>query len=153
MLALLPAPQAIYAEAEPRLPAATESGTAFDWSDLQPMFCASVLPILGPPFSTELTADFIRVKRYDIKFLMKQSIKRCEYCGHLFGDGNRFACTLDHVIPTSKGGSHFATNLRLCCKRCNSFKNNLMPEQWAELLQRMANSMRSIVASEKEGAL
>lgn len=32
--------------------------------------------------------------------------------------------TLDHVIPKSKGGHHGLANLKLCCKDCNSLKDN-----------------------------
>ena len=44
----------------------------------------------------------------------------CVYCGRgIEGDG--FGClTLDHVRPSSHGGSNDARNLVTACRRCNS---------------------------------
>ena len=36
------------------------------------------------------------------------------------------APTLDHVIPRSKGGTDDDSNLRCCCRRCNSLKSDAM---------------------------
>lgn len=32
--------------------------------------------------------------------------------------------TIDHIIPTSKGGQHTASNIRLICRSCNSSKKD-----------------------------
>lgn len=44
----------------------------------------------------------------------------CVYCG-------RYADTVDHVVPVSKGGADTAENLRAACKECNGSKSNKMP--------------------------
>ncbi|WP_025762885.1 HNH endonuclease [Dyadobacter tibetensis] len=55
--------------------------------------------------------------------LFKRDRNRCQYCGtheHL---------TLDHVIPKSRGGRTSWDNLSTACKRCNSKKGDLTPEE------------------------
>jgi 5-methylcytosine-specific restriction endonuclease McrA len=32
--------------------------------------------------------------------------------------------TLDHLLPTSKGGTHNLENLRLTCRKCNGSRGN-----------------------------
>lgn len=38
---------------------------------------------------------------------------------------------VDHVTPHSRGGSDEMNNLLAACKRCNSSKGALLPEEWA----------------------
>ena len=55
--------------------------------------------------------------------LFKRDGNRCQYCGthdHL---------TLDHVLPKSRGGKTNWDNLTTACKRCNSRKGDLTPEE------------------------
>jgi hypothetical protein len=42
----------------------------------------------------------------------------CCYCGASVEDGALL--TLDHIRPSSRGGSNEASNLVTCCRRCNS---------------------------------
>jgi hypothetical protein len=46
----------------------------------------------------------------------------CFYCGA------PEARTVDHVIPSSLGGSNTIGNKVLCCERCNNIKGSLLPE-------------------------
>lgn len=61
----------------------------------------------------------------------------CFYCGTHMGLKNP-ECTLDHVIPKSKGGSNRMWNLVVSCRPCNSEKNDKDPaeEQLAVVLTR-----------------
>ncbi|HLB63077.1 MAG TPA: HNH endonuclease [Actinomycetota bacterium] len=46
----------------------------------------------------------------------------CQYCGST-------AENLDHVIPRSKGGGHTWDNVVASCRRCNSKKENRLPQE------------------------
>lgn len=43
--------------------------------------------------------------------------------------------TIDHIIPVSRGGNDDLKNKVWCCQKCNSFKSNLMPEEFVEYLK------------------
>lgn len=43
------------------------------------------------------------------------------------GDGRE---TIDHWVPTSKGGPNVVENLRPSCLNCNQEKGNMTPSQW-----------------------
>ena len=66
----------------------------------------------------------------------------CAYCGismlpmtiSLNGEEHRHA-TVDHIIPTSKGGVDEIENTLAACQRCNSFKSNLSVEEFAKSLE------------------
>lgn len=45
---------------------------------------------------------------------------RCAYCGKILG--RKFH--VDHVIPTSRGGTSEDDNLLAACQRCNLWKKN-----------------------------
>ena len=53
--------------------------------------------------------------------------RRCVYCGTALGLDN---ATLDHVIPTSRGGSHLPGNLVSACPGCNQLKGALLPTEF-----------------------
>lgn len=62
---------------------------------------------------------------------------RCQYCGvHIL---SREQATVDHVIPSSLGGSHANTNLRTACKSCNSTKSDRSVE-WLRLFLALAKT-------------
>lgn len=47
--------------------------------------------------------------------------ENCYYCGCKLGKHEK---TIDHKKPVSKGGTNDTDNLVICCKVCNSTKNN-----------------------------
>jgi HNH endonuclease len=47
---------------------------------------------------------------------------RCVYCGMP-------AETIDHVLPTSRGGLNTWENLAACCRSCNNRKADRLPEE------------------------
>lgn len=59
--------------------------------------------------------------------------QRCVYCRLPL---EYAACTLDHVLPRSRGGVTADENLVLCCMPCNNRKGNRTPEEWQAALRR-----------------
>ncbi len=55
--------------------------------------------------------------------IFKRDNFECQYCG------TKRDLTLDHVIPSSRGGGHSWTNLVTACKRCNAKKGDFTPEE------------------------
>jgi 5-methylcytosine-specific restriction endonuclease McrA len=47
----------------------------------------------------------------------------CSYCGA------KENLTIDHIIPSSRGGKDIWDNLVSCCNRCNTLKGNRTPEE------------------------
>lgn len=56
--------------------------------------------------------------------------QECQYCG------SRRDLTLDHVLPTSRGGAHNWTNVVTACRRCNHRKGDQTPEEAGMVLLR-----------------
>lgn len=54
--------------------------------------------------------------------LLARDESECCYCG-------KYASTIDHVIPRSKGGKHDWDNVVSSCVKCNSYKADRTPEQ------------------------
>lgn len=55
--------------------------------------------------------------------IFKRDNFECQYCG------TKRDLTLDHVLPTSRGGPHSWLNLVTACKRCNARKGDYTPEE------------------------
>lgn len=57
--------------------------------------------------------------------ILRRDNFRCRYCGTARAD-----LTIDHVIPTSRGGHpEKKANLVACCFKCNQLKANMTPEE------------------------
>ena len=67
------------------------------------------------------------------KILVKQHGNECFYCTRSFEEvdgGEERLRTLDHLTPLSRGGTHFITNLVLCCTKCNNAKGNMTLDEY-----------------------
>jgi 5-methylcytosine-specific restriction endonuclease McrA len=62
----------------------------------------------------------------DIARLFKRQDGRCVYCNARL---ERYE--VDHIIPVSRGGSNWPSNLQLLCMRCNRSKQNKLPEEFS----------------------
>lgn len=63
------------------------------------------------------------------KGVLRRDDNCCAYCG-------RFANTIDHVQPRSRGGRDSWENLVACCLRCNNVKGDRTPEEMGWTLLR-----------------
>lgn len=58
--------------------------------------------------------------------LIKRDLGVCQYCSRkLIGT----QITIDHIMPTSRGGKTSFTNCVVACKNCNIFKGNKTPDE------------------------
>ncbi|MCK6617503.1 MAG: HNH endonuclease [Cyclobacteriaceae bacterium] len=55
--------------------------------------------------------------------IFKRDNFECQYCG------TKKELTLDHLIPSSRGGQHTWHNLVTACKSCNTRKGDFTPEE------------------------
>ena len=63
---------------------------------------------------------------YEVKEYLLQKWKwKCAYCGR----GSR-PLEVEHIIPTSRGGSDRVSNLTLACRKCNLQKGNQTAEEY-----------------------
>ena len=60
--------------------------------------------------------------------IMKRDGYKCLYCGATEN------LTLDHILPSSRGGEDTWENLATCCGSCNVKKGNKTPEEAGMLL-------------------
>lgn len=72
-------------------------------------------------------------------FVFDRDGDRCVYCeenqrGPTFLDKVPIRLTLDHLIPTSKGGRTVRSNLVTCCNRCNNARGDMDIVEWLALL-------------------
>ena len=56
----------------------------------------------------------------------------CVYCGVTL---DIEILSLDHILPVSRGGNYFLTNMRDCCQRRNQIKGMMEEPEFAELLR------------------
>lgn len=66
--------------------------------------------------------------------LKKKYNFKCAFCGECK------PLTKDHIIPLSKGGSNYITNIQPLCRNCNSKKNNKIIHDNPELLKGESNN-------------
>ena len=70
----------------------------------------------------------------------------CPYCGNRFARRGERMKTIDHVHPTSKGGSPGFENRVACCWRCNNDKMDLGLTKWLALLVERSDRRATHVA-------
>ncbi len=71
----------------------------------------------------------------ELREIYRSSSGKCSYCGTQVSRP-RFSRTnlrgFDHVVPLIKGGKHTASNIVVCCRTCNTNKNDKLEYQKAE---------------------
>ena len=71
--------------------------------------------------------NYVRVPHQSRVAVTRRSVfardgHRCQYCGAQ-------AENIDHVVPRSRGGAHSWDNVVACCRRCNTRKEDRLPEE------------------------
>lgn len=61
----------------------------------------------------------------------------CHYCRSNVG---RERLTMDHVVPLSRGGKSKKGNIVPACKACNNKKKSMVPLEWEEYIETLAES-------------
>lgn len=85
--------------------------------------------------------DYVRIPYSKIRnakpsrnSIHKRDGYRCSYCNSTRN------LTIDHIIPSSRGGGNFWENLTSCCGNCNTKKSNRTPEEAGMRLLRPARA-------------
>ena len=65
----------------------------------------------------------------------------CYYCNREVGRGN---LTMDHIVPLSRGGKSKKGNIVPACKDCNNKKKYLLPIEWDEYINSLADMKSSV---------
>ena len=79
--------------------------------------------------AAEATADGT-ITAADIRAQKKRQRGRCYWCSEKVGRDFH----VDHFVPLSKGGSNGPENVVIACPPCNLRKNNLLPSEFAGVL-------------------
>jgi len=91
-----------------------------------------------------LAADEDHVRREKAK---ARELRNSQWWKNLRGEGQCYYCqarfsvsnlTMDHVVPIVRGGRSTKSNIVPCCKQCNSKKKHMLPIEWQEYLDSLA---------------
>lgn len=79
--------------------------------------------------------DFIEHRNTQIKRNIDRKNKEsCYYCRCKL---NHQTLTIDHIIPSSRGGNSTSYNKLSSCHRCNNVKADYLPTEFLKFLQKM----------------
>lgn len=71
--------------------------------------------------------------KFSRKHVMLRDNHECQYCSAHLGKSSG---TIDHVLPSSKGGKTDYLNCVACCKECNNKKGDRTPSEAGMTLKR-----------------
>ena len=96
-------------------------------------------------FRGEMDAGQIKIERERARELRKSDWwdRRladgvCYYCQ---GSVDRQAATMDHIVPLSRGGKSNKGNVVVCCKACNSKKQDMTAVEWLLYLESIRHEL------------
>lgn len=65
----------------------------------------------------------------DVRRIREAQRNKCATC---CADLDKTGCHVDHIVPLSKGGSNWPSNLQMLCPPCNLRKSAKDPQEWAQ---------------------
>jgi len=102
-------------------------------TDEQPLQVHSPTMVFLVPQHIRLTVNhkerIWRVPTVNRREVLRRDRHTCQYCGSMK------SLTLDHLIPTSKGGKNAWDNIVTACESCNNRKGNRTPQQAGMVLR------------------
>jgi 5-methylcytosine-specific restriction endonuclease McrA len=81
--------------------------------------------------------DKARKLRSSAWWKQKRGRGLCHYCG---GEFPPRELTMDHLVPLARGGRSTKGNLVPACKDCNNKKKYMLPAEWEEYMDRLAET-------------
>lgn len=63
----------------------------------------------------------------------------CQYCGCMVSLDK---ASIDHILPSSRGGQYVWTNVATSCVKCNQAKGNKTPEEWGRPLRKKPTPLK-----------
>jgi len=89
----------------------------------------SILMVKGGKYDRRMDKTF--TPKLTRRTIASRDQCQCGWCGKQLRYSD---VTLDHIIPTSKGGLTKWENIVSCCARCNRIKGDQLPEKWGREL-------------------
>lgn len=80
-----------------------------------------------------------------INAIKKRYGMNCFYCGAEPDDSSVKGFHVDHVIPSSKGGSNELWNLVPVCIKCNSQKCDYTIQEWRQVVLKKIHELRRYI--------
>ena len=87
------------------------------------IYVAPIIAVRSPMHATSKLAFEARLSR---RMLFARDRNVCAYCGSEFATG---ALSIDHILPSSRGGADRWMNWATACLACNQRKANRTPEE------------------------
>jgi len=87
--------------------------------------CPAIVRFLTGVISAKIK-NTCRKSRPSKKSVWTRDKGSCQYCEKKLTLKD---CTIDHVIPKSKGGDHSWDNVVIACRKCNQKKGSKMPRE------------------------
>jgi 5-methylcytosine-specific restriction endonuclease McrA len=94
--------------------------------------------IMNIPLVIRLMKVIRNIYKSHVPFTKKNVMVRDQYQCMYCGDKNDL--TIDHIIPTSRGGKNTFENCTTACKPCNNKKGNRIPSEAKMYLHKQPNS-------------
>lgn len=68
----------------------------------------------------------------DVVAIFEKQLGRCASCSRKLKKSGKHKFHVDHIMPLSKGGSNWPSNLQCLCPTCNLRKHAKLPDEWAK---------------------